>query len=242
MKYLFFILAILCFSCVHGWFAEPIGPGEPEELVIDSCIVTPIDTPLIRCITSVYQTDAPLFARIGWRGDYIDWIVGSVELDDPMNILAEVVNNETPYTGVSFIDKSSIVSGVMTLDFIMCFTKPVGIFHEGTGDDIVFEWGDTPQTIIKRLAVRKDIANYIYPPDASTQGELIGFIENHPEYKKLGLFGIQLDSIDLEPVLDASLVSENDTCKGSAIIDLRGHNVSQFYLDQFNYQNFTVIQ
>lgn len=232
------LVITLLVKCMYGWnpegVVEDIFEGEQEELA-DSCEHQVITTP-IKCVTSVYSTPATNYVRIGWRGGYSEWVVGGVEIDDPFNLLSDVISTHINSTGISHVGEIGISGGLMTLDFTMCFTNPTGNFHSGPQDIIFFEWGNDLLSIEKRLSLRKDKQGTIYLPDQATQGDLIGFIENHPGWQVLSFKGTVLDSASLEPVWDSVLFP----CKADAEILVPGIQISEFYLEQFDYQNITV--
>lgn len=213
-------------GCVYGWLAEPVIEGTQ-----DTCTTfVQIDTPSVKCITVAdYITDWSEEVRIGWRGDTTTWIDNFLVVDSShVKILNDLVKGQMTFDSMVFIDKTSVISGVMKLDFTMCFVNPSGNFHFQTGDDIVFEWVAIP--LSKRLIVRVDNFGSIYPPDESTQTELVDFTGYLRQWQKIGFFGVELDSTSMEPVYDAILGTD---CKCCGILDLRGHNVSSERLQEF---------
>lgn len=230
---------IWTFSCVHGWYPPIEPPPVIEELVIDSCELQDIGSPPQQCITVADVTrDIAFMGTISWRGSSQTWIDNFAVVDSShIKILIDIVGENMGYDSVRWIDKSIINGSMIHLDFTICFIDPIGVFDLGSSDGIYFDFplsGVRP--LNDRILVRKDNVGSIYPPDESTSDEMIQLIQ--PAWQIVGLFGVDLDSTELIPIWDHLLFG----CKCCAKIDIRGLDISQDYLDQFIYQQHTVMQ
>lgn len=218
---------------MYGWNPPIQEIPEQEELQIDSCVLNNIEGSL-RCVHVHDVTrDIANVATISWHGIVKTWIDGGVVVDSShISLLIELIDEFTNFTNVSWIDKSEVTGTSINLDFTICFNDVVGDFNSG---NLYFEFDLNRND---RIIVPRDNNGTIIVPDASTQSDLVDFSVDLLAYQKLYFNGVQLDSASMEPVYDAWTVE----CKCCAEIHLVGHNVSQEYLELFNYRMIDVIQ
>ena len=243
MKDLFTYLLLMSFTaffavrCMYGFENLVITEGDPQELT-DSCVLQDINTPNFRGIFALNTIPLQNKVTLKWGIYSVDWVSDSTIQMPIAEAINEIMGNYVSYDSMIVLDKTKIDGGKIVIDFAIFFRNPSGsgwnswplnhpfvnFIHEGVGS---YQVGKTNE----RSMLLGSLAN-------DSHDEVISIIEALPGWAKFNMRYTNLDSIQCDAIWSALLAN----CKTNATVDIRQLPISQERIDQFMYQNITLIK
>jgi len=228
------------------WTLMPLVPAAPWPLdtpetgqiisTIDSCDLLDIPAPNFRGYYSAFRDGLADKVEVVWEPYRTTWIEGGVEQGNLFQMIADMVDIYIPNMGHIGIDKTGVEGDMMILDFNIYFLWPVGSWNPNgsIAHYLYLKWPG-----VKFVPALYPEKNLTLGSNSNDDQEItIQIINSLQSWKKFSLWGTTLDSIELEGVYDMLLFN----CKCCATFHAKNLPMSQTYVDQFLYQDITLIQ